>query len=145
VSSIRITHLNASWKARKLPGLEDITTSLQHSIIDAKSKLRDPTQVVSILIPKGDYSIQTVTIPSNDSIQLHSKDRVRLIYGGKRNRPVFVIGENSLLILLEKIEIYYNTNNIHEAANLMVKCPKTSQIKISKGVKISLFSLKQPE
>jgi len=125
--------------------LEDITASLQLSINDAKTKLGDPTQVVSILIPKGDYSIETVTIPSNGRVQLHSKDRVRLVYGGKRNRPVFVLGANALLILLEKIEVYYNTNNIREVASLMVKCPKTSQVKISKDVKISLFSLKQPE
>ena len=123
--------------------LEDITTSLQQAITAQKDKLSDHGKPVSIQIPKGDYSIQTVTIPNKGHLQIQSKDRVRLVYAGKRNRPIFILGENSSLVILEKIEIYYNTNNVQEVAGLMVKCPKSSRVQVSKDVKISLFSLKQ--
>lgn len=59
---------------------------------------------------------------------------------------MFVLEENSTLILREKLEIYYNTNNIQEVTRLMIK--KTSEnagsVDISKGVKFSLFSQKVP-
>jgi hypothetical protein len=97
-----------------------------------------------IQIPKGDYLIQLINIPKDRKVLLFSKDRVRLVYAGKRNRPIFVLEQNSELALQGKIEIYYNTNNIQEVAGLMVKCPKSSRIDISKEVKVSLFSLKQP-
>lgn len=98
---------------------------------------------VSIRLEKGDYGIQSLLIPRNARVLLYSKDRVRLLYLGKRNRPMFSLEENSMLILKEKIEIYYNTNNVQEVANLMLKVPQSSKAEISNGVKVSLFSLKQ--
>jgi hypothetical protein len=67
---------------------------------------------------------------------------VRILYIGKRNRPLFLLEENAILAIQEKIEIYYNTNNIQELSRLMIKCPQTSRVEISKEVKISLFSVK---
>ena len=125
--------------------MEDITTSLQKIISEASAKLDDPTKFASIEIPKGDYSIQLLTIPKNGRILLYSKDRARLLYAGKRNRPMFVLEENSALVLKERIEIYYNTNNIQEVAKLMVRVTKTSRVEVSKEVKVSLFSMKQSE
>ena len=124
--------------------LEDITFSLQNLITEGSSKVIDPSQVVSIQIPKGDYAVQLVTIPKNKQVLIFSKDRVRLLYAGRRNRPIFVLEENSTLVLRERIEIYYNTNNVQELASLMIRYPKTSRVEISKDVKISLFSMKQP-
>ena len=67
-------------------------------------------------------------------------------YIGKRNRPMFLLEDNSTLILREKLEIYYNSNNVQEAMRLIVK--KTSQnsgkLEISKGANVSLFSQKVP-
>jgi hypothetical protein len=125
--------------------LEDITSSLQRTISEISLKNKDPSQLASIQIPKGDYYIQLLTIPKNGGILLFSKDRVRLLYAGKRNRPMFVLEENSILVLREKLEIYYNTNNIREVEKLMVRYPKSSHLEISKEVKVSLFSMKQPE
>jgi hypothetical protein len=89
--------------------------------------------------------VQVISIPKKGRVMLYSKDKVRLLFAGKRNRPMFVLEENCALLLREKIEIYYNTNNVQEVANLMAKYPKSSRVDISKDVKISLFSMKQPE
>jgi len=125
--------------------LEDITVSLQRTISEASSKVKVPTEFASIQIPKGEYFIQLLTIPKNGRILLFSQDKVRLLFSGKRNRPMFVLEENSTLVLREKLEIYYNTNNVQEVSKLMVRAAKTSRIDVSKDVKISLFSMKQPE
>ncbi len=124
--------------------MEDITQSLQQLISDASSRINDPSGLASIQIPKGDYAVGLLNIPKNGQILLYSKDRVRLFYAGKINRPMFVRGENSVLALREKIEIYYNTNNVQEVSKLMVRFPKNSRVEISKEVKVSLFTLKQP-
>jgi len=127
-----------------LPPMDDITQSLQQKILDdAKSGTSD--RLLSIEIPKGDYAIQMLTVPKSVGVLLFSKDRVRLLYAGKRNRPMFVLEENSTLVLREKIEIYYNTNNVQEVSNLMVRVPKSGRVDIPKEVKISLFSLKQEQ
>lgn len=123
--------------------LEDITPSLQNMISEASVKNSDPKSIASIQIPKGDYAVQLLNIPKNGRVLIFSKDRVRLLYAGKRNRPMFVLEENSVLVIREKIEIYYNTNNVQEVSKLMVRSSKTSRVDISKDVKISLFSLKQ--
>jgi hypothetical protein len=47
------------------------------------------------------------------------------------------------LVLQEKIELYYNTNNVQEVDRLMIRRPESAMVHISKGVKVSLFSLKQ--
>jgi hypothetical protein len=133
---------DVSWE---WPSLEDITQSLQKTISDASLKPNDQSSVTSIQVPKGDYAIQIITIPKNGRVLLFSKEKVRLLFTGKRNRPMFVLEENAALTLREKLEIYYNTNNVQEVANLMVKCPKSSRLDISKDVKISLFSMKQSE
>ena len=103
-----------------------------------------PKQGKQVKLEKGDYAVQTLEIPKNCKIVLFSKDRVRILYGGKRNRPLFVLQENSTLFVQEKIEIYYNTNNMQELNRLMIRCPREQRVEISKGVKISLFSMKQP-
>ena len=118
--------------------LYDATPDLQKVISEACSKN------IQLKLEKGDYAVQALQIPKNCKITIFSKDRVRILYIGKRNRPLFVLEENSVLTLQEKIEIYYNTNNIQELSRLMIKCPTTSRVEISKGVKISLFSVKQP-
>jgi hypothetical protein len=125
--------------------LEDITTYLQQMISEASKKNLDKTQLVSLQIPKGDYFVQLLTIPKNGRILLSSKDRVRLLFSGKRNRPMFVLEDNSVLVLKEKLEIYYNTNNIQEVAKLMVRYPQSSRVEISQEVKVSIFSMKQPD
>lgn len=112
-------------------------------ISEASVKNSDPKSIASIQIPKGDYAVQLLNIPKNGRVLIFSKDRVRLLYAGKRNRPMFVLEENSVLVIREKIEIYYNTNNVQEVSKLMVRSSKTSRVDISKDVKISLFSLKQ--
>ncbi len=124
--------------------LEDITSSLQQKISEASVENTDPSNPTGIQIPKGDYFVQLLNIPKNGRILLFSKERVRLVYAGRRNRPMFVLEENSVLTVREKIEIYYNTNNVQELAKLMVRFPKSSRVEISKDVKISLFSMKQP-
>jgi hypothetical protein len=55
---------------------------------------------------------------------------------------MFVLGENSKLILKEKLEIYYNTNNIKEVLKLMIKNGPNSSAVFSKEVKIAFFSRK---
>jgi len=125
--------------------LEEITHSLQAKISELKFRSADPAQITSIEVPRGDYSIQQITIPRDTRLVLFSRGRVRLLYVGKRNRPLFALDDNSLLVLREKLEIYYNTNNLQEVTRLMIRCPKTSRVEISKDLKISLFSLKQPE
>jgi hypothetical protein len=125
--------------------LSDITASLQHSVTEACAKLRanPSSEIASIELGKGDYAIQMLQIPRNGRVVLSSKERVRLVYAGKRNRPMFVLEENSLLVLREKIEIYYNTNNVQEVTKLMIRLPSSSRIEVSKEVKIQLFSQKQ--
>jgi len=55
---------------------------------------------------------------------------------------MFVLEENAILVLRDKIEIYYNTNNLQEVTKLMIKHPPSSRVEVSKDVKISLFSMK---
>jgi hypothetical protein len=66
------------------------------------------------------------------------------LYHGKRNRTMFIVQENSTLILREKLEIYYNSNNIQEVMKLMIRrvSENKNRVDISDGVKISLFSQK---
>ncbi len=127
----------------------DATSALQNSIAGACEQARNsPSSSViattSIKLEKGDYAIQAIEIPKNSSVTLFSKDRVRLLYIGKRNRPMFILGENSMLTLKEKLEIYYNTNNIQEVLRLIVRkaSENSGSLDISKGVKVSLFSEK---
>ena len=58
---------------------------------------------------------------------------------------MFVSDENTILVLREKIEIHYNTNNLQEVSKLMIKHPKSSRVEISKDVSILLFSMKSQE
>jgi len=125
--------------------LEDITASLQETISRASSKEKDPSQYAEIQIPRGDYYVQLLTIPKNHRVLIYSKDRVRLLYAGKRNRPMFVLEDNSVLVLREKLELYYNTNNMQEVTKLMIRCPKSSSAEISKQIKVSFFSMKQQD
>ncbi|MHB8568124.1 MAG: hypothetical protein ACYC7D_11955 [Nitrososphaerales archaeon] len=101
--------------------------------------------IARINLQKGDYAVQTLEIPSSCSVELLSKDRVRILYAGKRNRPMFVLKENSSLSIKEKLEIYYNTNNIQEAMKLMIRSTQSGHFEIAHGVKISLFSHKSEE
>ncbi len=124
--------------------LADSTTALQQSI-DSSCKEASKVSarpVISIKLEKGDYAFRSLEIPKNSSVTLFSKDRVRLLYLGRRNRPMFVLGENSSLILKEKLEIYYNTNNIRDVMKLMIKAPQNSNVEISKDVKVAFFSQK---
>lgn len=117
--------------------MRDSTADIQNAISEVCSAGKQ------VKLEKGDYAVQVITVPKNSNLVLFSKDRVRILFIGKRNRPMFVLEDNSSLVLQEKIELYYNTNNIQELNKLMIKCPPTSRVEISKGVKISLFSLKQ--
>lgn len=119
---------------------KDVTGS--HSV-PASTSPSASAPVTSIQLEKGDYAVQMLQIPQNSKVLLFSRDRVRLLYIGKRNRPMFVLQDNSVLILREKLEIYYNTNNIQEVMRLMIRSPQTSMVDVSKEVKISLFSMKQ--
>ena len=132
---------NISLTSNRFTDLQDITNWLQQTVTESSSKTSD--DFTSIEIPKGDYALQSLQIPKNRRVALFSSDKVRLLFAGKRNRPMFVLDENSILVLREKIEIYYNTNNLQEVSKLMVKYPKSSRVEISKDVKISLFSMKQ--
>ncbi|MHB2035523.1 MAG: hypothetical protein ACYCPW_02120 [Nitrososphaerales archaeon] len=116
--------------------LTDATQELQRTISDACQSGKQ------IKLEKGNYAVQTLEIPKNCKLLLFSKDRVRILYSGRINRPLFVLQENSILTLQEKIEIYYNTNNVQEVDQLMIKRPESGRVEISKGVKISLFSMK---
>lgn len=117
--------------------MEDATEKLQEAISKACS------QKFELKLEKGDYAVASINVPENCNLTIYSKDRVRILYTGKRNRPLFVLGSNSHLLLKEKLEIYYNTNNVQEVSNLMVRRPNTASIEVSKDVRISLFSLKQ--
>ncbi|MGI0091726.1 MAG: hypothetical protein ACREBS_08455 [Nitrososphaerales archaeon] len=125
--------------------LSDATPTLQQTISEACGRAQNssPSSGALIRLEKGDYAIQMIRIPKNSSVTLFSKDRVRLLYLGKRNRPMFILEEKSKLTLREKLEIYYNTNNVQEVMNLMIrKSPLDSGVDILKGVKVSLFSQK---
>jgi hypothetical protein len=129
--------------------LSDITSSLQQTITQACEQNREAGEssrkiTVSINLDKGDYAIQAIEIPRDSSVTLFSKDKVRLLYVGKRNRPMFIVGENSSLFLKEKLEIFYNTNNVQEVIHLMIRkvSSNSGSVDISKGVKFSLFSKK---
>ena len=117
--------------------LPDSTTIIQNVISQACTDGKE------VKLEKGDYAVQGLVIPKNCRLVLFSKDRVRILYTGKRNRPLFVLEDNSQLVLREKIELYYNTNNIKEVDMLMIKRPDNAMVEISKGVKVSLFSLRQ--
>ena len=126
----------------------DITPSLQQLIITETSSKRSPAgqksdvDIAAIKLDGGDYGIQMIQIPKGGKVALYSKEKVRLLYIGKRNRPMFELAENSVLVLREKLEIYYNTNNVQEAIRLMVRCLPSSRVEVSKDVKVSLFSQK---
>ena len=95
-----------------------------------------------IQIPKGDYSIFSLAIPIGASVRIFARDRVRLLYYGKRNRPMFILGEGAYLSLEGKIELLYNTNNVQEASKLIASNSRGSKFEILESVKISLFSYK---
>ena len=122
--------------------IPDATLYLQQ-VIDSACKEKAPSGV-SINLEKGDYALSEIRIPKGSSVTLYSKDRVRLLYVGMRNRPLFVLSENSSLALREKLEIFYNTNNIREVMRLMIRTSSqnSAEVDISKGVKFSLFSQK---
>ena len=116
--------------------VHDATAEVQRIISEACSNN------VQVRLEKGDYAVQALNVPKNCKLVLFSKDRVRILYIGKRNRPLFALEENSQLTIQEKIEIYYNSNNLQELNRLMIKCPATSRVEISERVKISIFSQK---
>ena len=110
---------------------------------DANSKRGSGDEIAKIHLEKGDYAVETLRIPKDAKTLLFSKDRARILYTGKRNRPMFVLEDNSEMVLQGKIEIYYNTNNVQEASKLMIKSSPNSKAEISKEVKVMLFSVKQ--
>jgi hypothetical protein len=117
--------------------LPDSTSELQSVIQRACADGKE------VKLEKGDYAVSGLVIPKGCNLSLFSKDRVRMVFTGKRNRPMFSLEENSRLVLKEKIELYYNTNNVQEVNRLIVRRPDSAVVEISKGVKVSLFSLKQ--
>jgi hypothetical protein len=119
----------------------DSTAALQQTIDRFRKDASGPVSA-TIKLEKGDYALRAIEIPKNSTVTLLSKDRVRLLYIGKRNRPMFILGENSSLVLGEKLEIFYNTNNIREAIKLMIKTTQKNSVNISKDVKIAFFSRK---
>ena len=127
--------------------MSDYTPKLQEMISAASSKtVAQPNrsdEFATICLDKGDYAIQMLRIPRNARVLVSSRDRVRILYTGKRNRPMFVLEDGSELILKGKIELYYNTNNIQEASKLMIRSSERNKVEISKEVKVMLFSVKQ--
>lgn len=124
--------------------MPDSTVELQEKISKACSEgLAQPNRVVAIRLEKGDYAVQMLTIPKRARALIFSTNRVRILYTGKRNRPMFLLEDGSELILKGKIELYYNTNNVQEVKKLMIKSSTNSRAEISEEVKVSLFSLKQ--
>ena len=111
----------------------ELQNVIQRACVDGKE----------VRLEKGDYAISGLVIPKDCKLSLSSKDRVRILFIGKRNRPMFTLEEKSSLEIREKVELYYNTNNIQEVNNLMIKRPISAVVEISKGVRVSLFSLKQ--
>ena len=124
--------------------MSEATLALQRAISEAceKSRAESSDAVARVEVPKGDYTVQMLEIPKNSKVLLYSKDRVRLLYVGKRNRPLFALQDNSMLLLNEKLEIYYNTNNMRDVSKLMIRFPQSSRVEISPQVKVSLFSQK---
>ena len=129
--------------------MSDATQLIQGYIEDARQEaLRNRPRTSGILsrleieLRKGDYMVQEISIPAETSVSLFSRDKVRILYIGKRNRPLFRLQEHCELTLMEKIEIYYNTNNIQEVMKLMFRAPPSSRVQISKDVKFSMFSFK---
>ena len=116
--------------------LPDATQELQRTISDAYQSGEQ------VELEKGDNAVQTLEIPRNCKLLLFSKDRVRILFSGKRNRPLFVLQQNSVLTLQEKIEIYYNTNNVQEVNELMIKRHESGRVEVSNGVKISPFPMR---
>ncbi len=58
---------------------------------------------------------------------------------------MFMVEQNSVLILREKLEIYYNTNNVKDVMRLMIKkASENARADVSNGVMLSLFSQKVP-
>jgi len=98
--------------------LQDITIWLQQTVTESSPKTSE--DFTSIEIPRGDYALQSLQIPKNRRVALSSSEKVRLLFAGKRNRPMFVLDENSILVLREKIEIYYNTNNLQDVSGVSV-------------------------
>ena len=80
--------------------LEDATKQLQDVISKACS------QKLELRLEKGDYAVTSINVPENCNLTIYSKDRVRILYTGRRNRPMFVLGNNTRLHLKEKLEIY---------------------------------------
>ena len=120
-----------------------MTAALQSLIVEACKSIAKDQSVASLKLQEGDYAVTTLQIPRDGKILLFSKGRVRILFIGRRNRPLFTLEENSLLAIREKIEIYYNTNNLQEVSKLMIRGAKTSRVDISEEVKLSLFSSKQ--
>lgn len=127
--------------------MSDSTAELQEIISRACSEIvakpDNQSEVAAIRLEKGDYAVQTLQIPKNAKALLFSKDRVRILYTGKRNRPMFVLEDGAELMLKGKIELYYNTNNVQEANKLMIKSSANSRAEISEEVKVMFFSVKQ--
>ena len=142
-SSVRIFDATAVLQNKIL---QACSTQEQQKIDNRPSSSGEFKAIASIQLEKGDYAVQTLQIPKYSSVTLFSKDSVRILYIGKRNRPMFLLGENSMLTLKEKLEIYYNSNNVQEVMKLMIRKSsvqdKIAHAEISKGVKISLFSQK---
>jgi hypothetical protein len=125
--------------------VSDSTALLQDLISQAclVQRKNANTDFAEVEIGKGDYGVQSLQIPQKARVLLFSKGRVRLLYLGRRNRPLFFLGEGSQLAVKQKIEIYYNCNNIQELPRLMIKNEKDSNAHIDDDVKLSLFSLRQ--
>lgn len=128
--------------------LVDATSAFQRVVSSACAQARQETGLasgsvvsVTLKLEKGDYAIRAIQIPKDSSVTLSSKERVRLLYIGNRNRPMFVLDENSSLAIKEKLEIFYNTNNVQEVMRLMIR-RLNGNVDIAAGVKVSLFSQK---
>ena len=122
--------------------LSDFTSVLQQKISLAPRSNYSEDGFSVVELAKGDYAVRMIEIPKGSKIRISSNDRARLLYVGKRNRPLFVLHENSTLVLKGKLELFYNTNNIREVSRLMVKHSTGSRIEFSPEVKVSLFSQK---
>ena len=82
-----------------------ISTMLIRKSLKRLTHVQGTLSRLEIELKKGDYPVQEITIPKETSVTFYSKDKVRLLFIGKRNRPLFLLQEKCELVLKEKLEI----------------------------------------
>jgi len=86
--------------------LSGATGVIQQSIFSACRSRKDISEWVSIKMEKGDYPIRWLQVPDHCRLRLFSEEGAKLIHIGKRRQPLFILGEDSMLVL-ENLQINY--------------------------------------